>query len=266
MLNLFDESEDFPPIPSPFEFGPLPPCPASTPSPKMERIVEVTETVSSASETGSLPQTEVEVLEFKEEVMSPKQDEEDVCIEQPEHDVDNYEYHKKNSESMHTTMTRKRSKHDKRQDKEQVQPDQHLRRTDRKTGDNPKYSEHDTENMQNTMTLKRNKKEKKQEKEKAQLDHHFRMDIKKTADKSQYSENETENMQKSMNPKRKKKENKLAKEREANKRKREAEEYCAEHQPQPKADDEVLSNGSPCDCPAHVHDRESPLKVAEVRF
>ena len=141
-----------------------------------------------------------------------------------------------------------------------------LRRTDRKPGDNPKYSEHDTENMQNTMTLKRNKKEKKQEKEKAQLDHHSRKDYMKTTASSQYSEHETENMQKSMNLKRKKKENKLAKERQTNKGKREAEEFCAEHQPQPKVDDEVLSNGSPCDCPAHVHDRESPLKVAEVRF
>ena len=84
MLNLFDESEDFPPIPSPFEFGPLPPCPASTPSPKMERIVEVTETMSSASETGSIPQTEVEVLEFKEVVMSPRQDNEDVWKAMPE--------------------------------------------------------------------------------------------------------------------------------------------------------------------------------------
>ena len=91
------------------------------------------------------------------------------------------------------------------------------------------------------MTLKRSKKEKKQAKEKAHLDNHSRMDYKK-------------------------KENKLDKGRQANKMKRETEEYFAEHQPQTKADDEVLSSGSPCDCPAHVHERESPLKVAEVIF
>ena len=44
----------------------------------MERIAEVTETMSSSSEKGSIPQTEVEVLEFKEVVMSPRQDNEDV--------------------------------------------------------------------------------------------------------------------------------------------------------------------------------------------
>ena len=112
------------------------------------------------------------------------------------------------------------------------------------------------------MALRRNKKEKEQ----AQRDHHSRMDYKETTHSSQDSVHVTENMRKSMNLKRKKKENKLAKERQTNKGKREAEEFCAEHQPQPKVDDEVLSNGSPCDCPAHVHDRESPLKVAEVRF
>ena len=123
LLNLFDEAEDFPPIPSPFEFGPLPPCPASTPSPKMERIAEVTETMSSSSETGSVPQTEVEVLEFKEVVMSPKQDNEDVWKAQPEQNtkeedmktVDNYEYTGKDLESMHNTMTIKRRKKERKE-------------------------------------------------------------------------------------------------------------------------------------------------------
>ena len=72
---------------------------------------------------------------------------------------------------------------------------------------------------------------------------------------------------------RKKREKKIAKERKAmknvqkvNKRKREAKAYHVEHQAPPMADDEVLSFGSPCDCPAHVHDRESPQKIEEVRF
>ena len=86
----------------------------------------------------------------------------------------------------------------------------------------------------------------------------------KTTDNPQYSEYETENMQESTTLERKKKEKNLAKERKGkkkvNKRKRDGEEYCADHHPPLMADDEVLSNDSPCDCPAHVHDRESPLK------
>ena len=50
----------------------------------MERIAEVTETMSLSTETGSIPQTEVEVLEFKEVVMSPRQDNEDVWKAMPE--------------------------------------------------------------------------------------------------------------------------------------------------------------------------------------
>ena len=159
----------------------------------MERIAEVTETMSSSSETGSVPQTEVEVLEFKEEVMSPRQDKEDVWKEQSEHPVDNSEYSKKNIESMQHTITQKRSKN---KDREHVELDQQSMRTDRKPGDNPKYSEHDTENMQSTMTLKRNKKEKKKETE-HHLDQLSRKDHKKTTDNSQYTAPEPEKLRKS---------------------------------------------------------------------
>jgi hypothetical protein len=125
----------------------------------MDRIAEGTETISSTSETGSIPQTEGEVLEFKEEVISPRQDKKDVWKEQSKQAVVNYEYSKKSIESMHNTMKPQRSKTENNKDKELVQPDQHSRRA----GDNPQYCEHDTENMQNTMTLKRNKKEQKRE-------------------------------------------------------------------------------------------------------
>ena len=192
MLNLFDESEDFPPIPSPFEFGPLPPCPASTPSPKMEKITEVTETYSSSSATGSIPQTEVEVLDLKEIVMSPRLDKEEIWTEQASLDQ---------NERMH----------------------------DMKTEDIDQHSKHDIENTESTLTLKRNKKEKKAKEQKS-----------------------TKSIPK------------------ANRKKREKAEYCTEHQLLPtdqyKHDEEVLSIGSPCDCPAHVHDRESPLKIAEVKY
>jgi hypothetical protein len=50
----------------------------------MERISEVTEKMTSSSETGSVPQIEVKVLKFKEVLMSPMQNNEDVWEAQPE--------------------------------------------------------------------------------------------------------------------------------------------------------------------------------------
>lgn len=152
----------------------------------MERIAEVTETVSSSSsESGSIPQTQVEVLDFRKAVVSPTKDKEKIW-------------------------------------EEQVQNEQSRGKDEMIIEDEHNNSNQNKDIKQ--MTLKRSKKEKKRTRDQKMT---------KSTDKSK-------------------------------RRAKEVEEFCAEHKPPPVVDEEVLSTGSPCDCPAHVHDRESPLKIAEV--
>jgi len=195
LLNLFDESEDYPSIPLPFAFGPLPPSPVSTPSPKMERIVEVTETLSSSSDSGSIPQTEVEVLEIKENLLSPRMDKQEGWKVQ------------ENPQQIHNKSCSK--------DKYEITP-----------------SVTNKEHFKHTKDIKHETKKEKRRKVKKE-------------------EIEKESMK---NPKK------------SSKKRSDHKEYYEECQPTADAD-EVMSNASSaCDCPAHVHDRESPLKISEVRF
>ena len=71
LINLFQDSEDVTPTPSPFNFGPLPPSPDGPPPPSMEIIMEVTETGTTSSENAS---TEIEILE---EFVKPIEDTEE---------------------------------------------------------------------------------------------------------------------------------------------------------------------------------------------
>ena len=158
----------------------------------MERIVEVTETMSSVSETGSLPRTEVEVLDFKEETISSKKDEETVLkAVQKEED-------KNPLKDANTDIFNKHRQY------EMVEP------------------------TPNTMTLKRTKKEKRQKGERKAAKSMHKTKLKKTENLPEYYE------------------------------------YCDEHRPPVLPNEGVLSPGCACDCPAHVHDREEPLQIAEV--
>ena len=71
--------------------------------------------------------------------------------------------------------------------------------------------------------------------------------------------------------KRERKEQKSPKDHpKTNKKKREKAEYVESYQATTEqftnAGEVLSNNSSPCDCPAHVHDRESPLKITEVRL
>jgi len=63
-------------------FGPLPPCPKSSPSNSMKKIPEEDESCSSSSANlSSIPKTEVEVFEFREVEASPAKPSKEACAQ-----------------------------------------------------------------------------------------------------------------------------------------------------------------------------------------
>ena len=157
---------------------------------------------------------------------------------------------------------------------EQEQLEQSPRKDDMKTVDDYDEFKHDSYSMQKTMTLKRSKKEKKRmDKEDAWEEQevsekNIRKEDMKTVDDDKNSKHDNHGLHETLAMTRSKKEIERVKERKSSKSKDKAkrkyiekEEYCAEHTPPPPP---PIPDSSPCDCPAHVHDRESPLKIAEV--
>lgn len=63
-------------------FGPLPPCPKSSPSNSMKKIPEEDESCSTSSANiSSIPKTEVEVFEFREVEASPAKPSKEACAQ-----------------------------------------------------------------------------------------------------------------------------------------------------------------------------------------
>jgi len=289
-LNLFQDTEQDAPLP--FDFGPLPLSPTiSSPSPAMERIVEVTEENTSSTENESVPKTEVEVLEYKGKTQDNRQEKENTKLEikqeppkgLPEDlskDINKLKTRVNNKErdeeGVKTKDETRRRKNDKEQFKESING---------KRDDKDKKKEHEEKKTHMNGGIKKHQRERKDKQKEQKEDGKQNIPAKEKRERK-----EKKSSKKSERKSRKERAEKeteetmsLVEEEEverARSRSREVGERLAKHEHQcthsgalvttqqthSEELDEVMSNkSSACDCPAHVHDRESPLQIAEVR-
>jgi len=289
-LNLFQDSEQD--VPHPFSFGPLPPSPSvSSPSPAMERIVEVTEENTSSTENDSVPKTEVEVLEYKGKTQDIRQEKDNTKLEikkeppkcLPEdlsRDINKLKakvkHKERDEENVKSKDEVRRRKHEKEQVKEL---------TIGKKDEKDKKKEHEDKKPHMNGGVKKHQRERKEKQKEPREDGKPNVPVKEKRERK-----EKKSSKKSERKSRKERAEKEAEEsmslveeeelERARSRSREVGERLARHEHQCSHSgalvsthtihnedlDEVLSNkSSACDCPAHVHDRESPLQIAEVR-
>jgi len=268
-MNLNQESEKD----SAFAFGPLPPSPNSSLSPAMGRITEVTEDLSSSSaDNDSVPKTEVEVIDFK--TKKDKEELQHTCMSENV----NVDSSGKNEQQEKTNDFEFKDDFGMRTKSEILQETKSIMKGD-------KDSKHKTENegkqMMNGSVKKghREKKERKEGKDEAstKLNGHSKEKREKKEKKSEKNHKKSERRsRKEKMEKEQQMDDQVKAEEEARERSRSREvgERLARHEHQcshaaavsADMEPEVTSlRSSACDCPAYVHDRESPLQIAEVR-
>lgn len=291
LLNLYQDSDQN--VPLPFSFGPLPPSPTvSSPSPAMERIVEVTEENTSSTENESVPKTEVEVLEYKVKAQDNRQEIENAKLKMKQEppkrlpedlsrDINQLKTRVKNKERDEEKVKSKDETRRRKHDKEQVRELMHEGRDEKDKKD--KKKEHEDKKPHMNGGVKKHQRERKDKQKEHREDGKTNVPVKEKRERK-----EKKSSKKSERKSRKERAEKeteetmsLVEEEEierARSRSREVGERLARHEHQchhsgsalththSEELDEVLSNkSSACDCPAHVHDRESPLQIAEVR-